>query len=463
MKKDNEVWIAFDPSPVDVVSTKVRTWNNTHPGNMYYTDLVRKLVPSITSSAFNDVRMIAEKIVHNILDERGGRFLKPRDGDMDPTICIHMDRKQALGKVIHALRTAHSRIEKRNNSPGDGSASIPKKKKVSIGASSSSSKSQQQHSSGGAPRPGSRRSSFAGDSLAYKAKAGTQKIAKPILRCISAVCNQRAVETAHRVLDMPLGGQTLESEPNIERLMRLQLRHRFASAAAMGMSPLEFATKLLKLWDGKLVIVKRELVIVKRETKSKSPPAKSSPVASTFTTTPENKAAATLAFQTPVPQAAIGLPVNGGVGAAQNPLTPVVTGEQSVASVIVSPVLGGDNEPVSELAATRTSTASLETMTTTTPSTDQPMITTGTRTDQMPTITASTDQAMTTIGTDLMPTTTPSTDQLMTTDLMRTTSPGTNQLMTTADTDLMWTTSPNTDQPMTDVAKTGSSTIPLRS
>ena len=55
----------------------------------------------------------------------------------------------------------------------------------------------------------------------------------------------------HRVLDRPTG-YTRESEPLRERLMRLQLRQRFASATSMGMSPIEFARKLLRLWGGTL-------------------------------------------------------------------------------------------------------------------------------------------------------------------------------------------------------------------
>jgi hypothetical protein len=56
----------------------------------------------------------------------------------------------------------------------------------------------------------------------------------------------------HRVLDRPSSGYTQESEPLKERLTRLQLRQRFASATSIGMSPIEFSIKLLKIWGGTL-------------------------------------------------------------------------------------------------------------------------------------------------------------------------------------------------------------------
>jgi len=56
----------------------------------------------------------------------------------------------------------------------------------------------------------------------------------------------------HRFLDRPSSGYTQESEPLKERLTRLQLRQRFASATSIGMSPIEFSIKLLKIWGGTL-------------------------------------------------------------------------------------------------------------------------------------------------------------------------------------------------------------------
>ena len=69
--------------------------------------------------------------------------------------------------------------------------------------------------------------------------SGTQRCYQP--------CRQ-----VHRVLDKPAFGRTTDTESEKERLMRLQFRHRFASAVSTGMSPIEFSKKLLELWGGRL-------------------------------------------------------------------------------------------------------------------------------------------------------------------------------------------------------------------
>lgn len=245
--KSNEVWIPFDPAPVDVVSTKLRTWNLSHPGNLYYTDLVNTNVVSLDKEDINEIKRRAEKIVYSITVERGGRFLRPPDGDTQPTTCVILDGKQALAKVVHALRTAQLRLDKADSAPpkknGVGRPAKPKPTPVAKPSTQS-------------PRPRSRRSS-ASDSLMYQAISKNKKIPQHTLNLITSVCNQLDAETAHRILDLPLEGQSLDNETDLERRMRLQLRHRFAAAAAIGMSPLEFASRLLKLWDGKLITTKR--------------------------------------------------------------------------------------------------------------------------------------------------------------------------------------------------------------
>ena len=62
----------------------------------------------------------------------------------------------------------------------------------------------------------------------------------------------KCIQQPHMVLDRPRKGFTKDSEPIKERIMRLQLRQRFAAATSVGMSPIEFARKLLKLWGGTL-------------------------------------------------------------------------------------------------------------------------------------------------------------------------------------------------------------------
>jgi hypothetical protein len=85
---------------------------------------------------------------------------------------------------------------------------------------------------------------------------------------IEAVCNQLVPATAHRILDDPLVSTEhswLQSETPDERAHRLQFRLRFAGAAAVDMAPLEFASKLLKLWNAKLIVVKKERPNLERD------------------------------------------------------------------------------------------------------------------------------------------------------------------------------------------------------
>jgi len=49
-----------------------------------------------------------------------------------------------------------------------------------------------------------------------------------------------------------------QSESEEDRAHRLHLRLRFTGAVAVDMTPLEFASKLLRLWNAKLVLVKKK-------------------------------------------------------------------------------------------------------------------------------------------------------------------------------------------------------------
>lgn len=248
--------IEFFPTEADVVSTKLRTWNLKHPGNLFYTEMVHRRVSEYNADDHATSKRVASEIVNTILNERGGRFLKLRDGDLRPTHCTVMPFKQCIAKVTHALRTAQARLEGRSpnrSKSGDASA---KKKNIEAKSARSSSKRPNNDRKSTSPRPRSRRPSV-GEPIAYVATPNrAQPIHQYILDAISLVCNQSDASTAYRALDSPLGGYTLESEPDKERLMRLGLRLRFASAASIRMGPLEFATKLLKLWGGKLAVKK---------------------------------------------------------------------------------------------------------------------------------------------------------------------------------------------------------------
>ena len=99
----------------------------------------------------------------------------------------------------------------------------------------------------------------------YKAVRGDKYINDHALELITLVCSQRNPNSAHHILDIPFGGQAENDEDEKKRLMRLQLRQRFASASSIGMTPIEFARKLLHLWGGKFIRVQSQQVKKKKK------------------------------------------------------------------------------------------------------------------------------------------------------------------------------------------------------
>ena len=99
----------------------------------------------------------------------------------------------------------------------------------------------------------------------YKAVKGDKYINDHALELITLVCSQRNPNSAHHILDIPCGGLAENDEDEKKRLMRLQLRQRFASASSIGMTPIEFARKLLHLWGGKFIRVQSQQVKKKKK------------------------------------------------------------------------------------------------------------------------------------------------------------------------------------------------------
>lgn len=215
--------VPFHPTNDDVVCTKLRTWNTKHPGNLYFNKLVQEKVPSIKNDA--DFRTVAEGLIEFVTIQKGTRFLKLSDKDFfagrTPSHCSVMNRRQCLHKVIRSMRTAHARF---HGNPPRRSKNKPRRKRATV----------------------------------YEAKQGERPIHPHALQLISLVCNSTQ-NLSYRVLDKPGPEYTSETEPEKHRLMRLQMRHRFASAKASKMSPIEFSKKLLELWGGKLERVTREV------------------------------------------------------------------------------------------------------------------------------------------------------------------------------------------------------------
>lgn len=111
--------IDFKPRDVDIVSTKLRTWNLKHPGNVFYTELIQKMLPEVQNEDQAEYRRVAEQAVEILTVQRNGRFLKLREGDKEHTRCIVMDHRHSVNKAIHALRTAAARLEG-TRIPGSG-------------------------------------------------------------------------------------------------------------------------------------------------------------------------------------------------------------------------------------------------------------------------------------------------------------------------------------------------------
>jgi hypothetical protein len=268
--EEGESIIKFDPSDVDIVSTKIRTWNARHPGNIHYTELVARVVASgskdLTATSIRDA---ANEIYEILTVQRGGRFLKLPERVATAEYCTLLTPKRCVEKIIHAIKTATNRSELRqkgvtqpykkekkntdvvgsnkikttivltntaNNktknlngkwiksTKGTGTkllatnhpipSSIKKKSHNRV----SSSSSQQN------PIINSNRLALLPFSVAYDAVAGNQPIHWYGLKVVSVVCSQSDPWTAFQALDVPCGEYTTKTEPDRERSMRLQVR-----------------------------------------------------------------------------------------------------------------------------------------------------------------------------------------------------------------------------------------------
>lgn len=269
---DGEIVIKFDPSDVDVVSTKIRTWNARHPGNIYYTELVAEAVSSGKDLTSTSTRAAAQRIYEVLTVQRGGRFLKLPERVSTSDFCTLLTPKRCVEKIIHAIKTAmhrserekgltqlHTKEKKITDVSGHSKVMCTKPKSLTgkIKSAESTTKlppklvlSSLKKNHQGSDKALSRAStaelrSVSGDSspnrskqslientnrlallpfsVAYEAVAGNQPIHWYGLKAVSAVCSQSDPWTAFQALDVPCGGYTIETEPERERLMRLQV------------------------------------------------------------------------------------------------------------------------------------------------------------------------------------------------------------------------------------------------
>jgi hypothetical protein len=271
---EDEIVVKFDPSDVDVVSTKIRTWNAKHPGNMFYADLVAQTVSSGKDLTPPFIREAAKGIYEILTVQRGGRFLKLPERVSTSEYCTLLTPKRCVEKIIHAIKTSIHKIELRekgvtqpykkekkgidgssqskstttksksptpttktpkattNLSTNPGPSLVKKTHKGpdktpaksftaetwSVGGGTSPTRFQQ------SPTANANRLALLPFSFAYEAVAGNQPVHWYGLKAVSVICSQSDPWTAFQALDVPCGVYTTETEPERERLMRLQVR-----------------------------------------------------------------------------------------------------------------------------------------------------------------------------------------------------------------------------------------------
>ena len=195
--------IEFQPTELDVVCTKLRSWNEKHPGNLFCAKLISARAQSVQENEIGKMRQMAKEIVHEIIEERGGRFLKISEKERNPDYCSLMAHKSCVDRVARALRTAYSNL----TSPSSSSD----RNKNNKDRSQSPKKQYQRKRKLKALYPHEER---------YEVTQGNKQIHPHALKLISLVCNC----SDYRVLDQPRLDFTVENEPEKERLMRLQVR-----------------------------------------------------------------------------------------------------------------------------------------------------------------------------------------------------------------------------------------------
>lgn len=225
-KEQDKNMIEFHPTDRDVVCTKLRSWNERHPGNVLCTKLIGECAQKIKPDEVSQIRDMAKKIAHTLTKELGGRFLKIPD-EKHPPFCMIMNEKACVDRVNRALRTSYQKLE---NTKAIENGEAPKWKLK-------------------------RKRPQAPILNLYEAVKGDKPIDPHAMELIALVCNHRD----YRVLDHPFDGKG-KTEPEKERLMRLQIRQRYVAAKAAGMSTLEFSEKLMNFWGGKIVEREKETI-----------------------------------------------------------------------------------------------------------------------------------------------------------------------------------------------------------
>lgn len=226
----------FEPQEHDVVSTKLRSWNLGHTGNLLYAELLVEYALKLPLPSATDYTAVLSQVTRELVEaiaNKGGRFLKIAEGENHPDECIVMDYKACHHKVLNGLKnkqrviltkgippkptkkmeppTKHQRFKSSPNPPRDSSKRVVRKRRPF----------DDDEEGEEAPKP--KRQQRRRRLTRYEATQGENGSIHPYaLELISYVCNNNRAEPI--LLDKP-GPQysTTEEESEKERLIRLQV------------------------------------------------------------------------------------------------------------------------------------------------------------------------------------------------------------------------------------------------
>ena len=255
--------IPFAPENDDVVSTRLRAWNLKHPGNVFYATLLTEYAEKANEDAlqFPDKECIsrlhqyADRIFEIITKDLKGRFLKIRDLEKKPDFCYVMNRKQCQHKTMTALRNRQQALKKAEEAEKKGSG-VPKNISTTPSSLKEKKKTTKKRKEGETnKKPNSKKRKLEKQPKPiYTAIPGDRvKVHPYALELINHVCNFESARSNNLILENPISKYATIQEPEKERRIRLQLRHRFFSAKAVKMPVVVFARKLLEdVWGGTL-------------------------------------------------------------------------------------------------------------------------------------------------------------------------------------------------------------------
>jgi hypothetical protein len=205
------------------------------------------------------MKIASKKIFEIVTRDKGAVFLQTdenRDG------WIVMDEPASINKVYLALKNVEIRAM---NGPASAPSTVPteytsstkKRKLLSVDDNLTNTTSNNNQNEvaqikyqDGPPPPKVQKR------LIYEIKEGSSLVIDSYTKeIVNSMCNQPNIANALSALNQPLSShyQSFLDEPDLQRGLRLQLRHRYLAAMSAGISPVEFSRKLVNLWGGSIL------------------------------------------------------------------------------------------------------------------------------------------------------------------------------------------------------------------